>query len=116
MHLLDLKFHIPIISDILSDLDISEPSLLDLFCWIAAVAYTVVYEIVHDSAPFPDKSVPIAGIHSEPFWVSRLPQRSFPITLEPLHTSGQRLKRLMRQPRRLFISACRSPERVRHPY
>ncbi|KAF5588812.1 uncharacterized protein FSUBG_11347 [Fusarium subglutinans] len=54
MHLLDAKFHIPIISDILSDLGISEPSLLDLFCWIAAVAYTVVYKIAHDSAPFPD--------------------------------------------------------------
>ncbi|KAH7143340.1 hypothetical protein DER46DRAFT_673588 [Fusarium sp. MPI-SDFR-AT-0072] len=54
MHLLDAKFHIPIISDILSDLGISEPSLLDLFCWIAAVAYTVVYKIANDSAPFPD--------------------------------------------------------------
>ncbi|KAF4498961.1 hypothetical protein FAGAP_4870 [Fusarium agapanthi] len=54
MHLVDAKFHIPIISDILSDLGIIEPSLLDLFFWIAAVAYTVVYKIAHDSAPFPD--------------------------------------------------------------
>ncbi|EXA32505.1 hypothetical protein FOVG_16331 [Fusarium oxysporum f. sp. pisi HDV247] len=50
----NLMFHIPIISDILSDLGIGEPSLLDLFRWIAAVAYKVVYKIAHDSAPFPD--------------------------------------------------------------
>ncbi|ENH74934.1 hypothetical protein FOC1_g10002479 [Fusarium oxysporum f. sp. cubense race 1] len=54
----NLMFHIPIISDILSDLGIGEPSLLDLFCWIAAVAYKVVYKIAHDSAPFPDNDDP----------------------------------------------------------
>ncbi|KAF5571848.1 hypothetical protein FPANT_13478 [Fusarium pseudoanthophilum] len=65
MHLLDAKFHIPIISDLLSDLGISEPSLLDLFCWIAAVAYTVVYKIEHDSAPFPDNDDVTALINAD---------------------------------------------------
>ncbi|EWG53323.1 hypothetical protein FVEG_11781 [Fusarium verticillioides 7600] len=65
MHLLDTKFHIPIISDLLSDLGISEPSLLDLFCWIAAVAYTVVYKIEHDSAPFHDNDDVTALINAD---------------------------------------------------
>ncbi|KAF5558348.1 hypothetical protein FNAPI_5121 [Fusarium napiforme] len=65
MHLLDAKFHIPIISDLLSDLGISEPTLLDLFCWIAAVAYTVVYKIEHDSAPFPDNDDVTALINAD---------------------------------------------------
>ncbi|RKL31528.1 hypothetical protein BFJ72_g10932 [Fusarium proliferatum] len=68
MHLLDTKFHIPIISDILSDLGISEPSLLDLFCWIAAVAYTVLYKIVHDSAPFPDNDDDVEALISADSW------------------------------------------------
>ncbi|KAF5620636.1 hypothetical protein F25303_12516 [Fusarium sp. NRRL 25303] len=65
MHLLDTKFHIPIISDILSDLDISEPSLLDLFCWIVAVAYTVIYKIANNSAPFADNDDVSALINSD---------------------------------------------------
>ncbi|KAF5698156.1 hypothetical protein FGLOB1_12256 [Fusarium globosum] len=65
MHLLDRKFHIPIISDILSDLNISEPSLLDLFCWIVAVAYTVIYKISNNSAPFPDNDDVSALINSD---------------------------------------------------
>ncbi|KAF5686211.1 hypothetical protein FDENT_5898 [Fusarium denticulatum] len=65
MDLLDAKFHIPIISDLLSDLGISEPSLLDLFCWIVAVAYTVVYKIEHDSAPFPDNDDVNALVHAD---------------------------------------------------
>ncbi|KAF5549127.1 hypothetical protein FMEXI_4469 [Fusarium mexicanum] len=65
MHLLDTKFHIPIISDILSDLGISEPSLLDLFCWIVAVAYTVIYKIANNSAPFPDNADVNALINSD---------------------------------------------------
>ncbi|GFF98657.1 gamma-glutamyltranspeptidase periplasmic precursor [Aspergillus udagawae] len=51
--ILDTKIHIPIISDILSALHISDISFLDLFMWIAAVAYTVVYKLAnHNSSPF----------------------------------------------------------------
>ncbi|RBR09729.1 hypothetical protein FVER53590_11781 [Fusarium verticillioides] len=65
MQLLDTKFHIPIVSDILSDLGISAPSLLDLFCWIVAVAYTVIYKIANNSAPFPDNDDVNALINSD---------------------------------------------------
>ncbi|KAF5010837.1 hypothetical protein FDECE_3010 [Fusarium decemcellulare] len=51
---LDTTIHIPVISDILSLLDISEISFLDVICWVAAVAYTIVYKIAHDEAPFPE--------------------------------------------------------------
>lgn len=54
LKLLDTKIHIPVISDILSAIGIPEFSFLDLFCWVPAVAYTVVYKIAKDSAPFPD--------------------------------------------------------------
>ncbi|WP_291985247.1 hypothetical protein [Candidatus Accumulibacter sp. ACC007] len=54
MSILDAKIHIPIISDILNAIGISDISFLDLFCWISAVAYTVVYKIAAGSAPFPD--------------------------------------------------------------
>ncbi|TVY78456.1 hypothetical protein LSUE1_G006517 [Lachnellula suecica] len=52
--LLDAKLHIPIISDILNALGIPDISFLDLFTWIGAVGYTVVYKIVEGEAPFPD--------------------------------------------------------------
>lgn len=52
--LLDTKIHIPVISDILAAIGVPEFSFLDLFCWIAAVAYTVVYKIAEGQAPFPD--------------------------------------------------------------
>ncbi|KAJ3533320.1 hypothetical protein NM208_g8041 [Fusarium decemcellulare] len=51
---LDTTIHIPVISDILSLLDISEISFLDVICWVGAVAYTIVYKIAHDKAPFPE--------------------------------------------------------------
>jgi hypothetical protein len=54
MSILDAKIHIPIISDILNAIGIPDISFLDLFCWISAVAYTVVYKIAAGSAPFPD--------------------------------------------------------------
>ncbi|KJK67929.1 hypothetical protein P875_00108865 [Aspergillus parasiticus SU-1] len=56
LDLLDVKLHIPVISDILNEIGISEISLLELFCWIGAVGCTVVYRIINDEAPFPDTS------------------------------------------------------------
>ena len=50
----DTPIHIPVISDILSDLGVPELSMLDLFCWIAAVPVTVAYKLATDTAPFPD--------------------------------------------------------------
>ncbi|KAJ5100619.1 gamma-glutamyltranspeptidase periplasmic precursor [Penicillium angulare] len=52
--LLDVKLHIPIISDILNAIGIPDISFLDLFCWIGAVGVTVVYKIVNGEAPFPN--------------------------------------------------------------
>ncbi|GIJ99199.1 hypothetical protein Aspvir_001325 [Aspergillus viridinutans] len=50
--ILDTKIHIPVISDILNALHI-DISFLDLFMWIAAVAYTVVYKLAnHNNPPF----------------------------------------------------------------
>lgn len=49
---LNTNIHIPVISDILNALGVPDLSMLDLFCWIPAVAYTVTYKIAHDSAPF----------------------------------------------------------------
>ncbi|KAJ5692269.1 hypothetical protein N7462_001692 [Penicillium macrosclerotiorum] len=54
---LDTKIHIPIISDLLSSIGIPDISFLDLFTWIIAVAFTIVYKITHNThAPFPDNS------------------------------------------------------------
>jgi hypothetical protein len=52
--LLDTNIYIPVVSDILSAIGVPEFSFLDLFCWIAAVGYTVVYKIAKGTAPFPD--------------------------------------------------------------
>lgn len=52
--ILDAKLHIPVISDILNAIGVPDISFLDLFCWISAVAYTVVYKIAEGKAPFPD--------------------------------------------------------------
>lgn len=54
--LLDAKLHIPIISDILNAIGVPDISFLDLFCWIAAVGYTVLYKVIQGKAPFPDTS------------------------------------------------------------
>ena len=54
--LLDTKIHIPVISDILNAIGVPDISFLDLFTWIAAVAYTVVYKIAKNEPPFPDDS------------------------------------------------------------
>ncbi|MBD2329772.1 hypothetical protein [Alkalinema sp. FACHB-956] len=51
---LDTKIHIPVISDILNEIGIPDMSFLDVFCWIASVAYTVVYKLAKGEAPFPD--------------------------------------------------------------
>ena len=55
LDILKTKIHIPIISDILADIGIGSISYLDLFCWIAAVRYTVVYKIVEKEASFPSR-------------------------------------------------------------
>lgn len=57
LELLDTKIHIPVISDILNEIGVPDISFLDLFCWISALAVTVVYKIASKGkAPFPDDS------------------------------------------------------------
>ncbi|KAL4867697.1 hypothetical protein BDV12DRAFT_170923 [Aspergillus spectabilis] len=56
LELLDTKLHIPIISGILNAIDFPDITFLDLFTWIPAIRYTVVYKIVEGDAPFPDSS------------------------------------------------------------
>ncbi|KAF5127094.1 hypothetical protein E5D57_008022 [Metarhizium anisopliae] len=56
LDLLDVKLHIPIISDILNAIGIPDISFMDLFTWIGAVGYTVVYKMINNRAPFPDTS------------------------------------------------------------
>ncbi|KAE8396132.1 hypothetical protein BDV23DRAFT_168392 [Aspergillus alliaceus] len=56
LDLLDTKLYIPIISNILNTIGIPGISFLDLFCWIGAVEYTVMYKIISSEAPFPDTS------------------------------------------------------------
>ncbi|GES58895.1 hypothetical protein ATEIFO6365_0003017800 [Aspergillus terreus] len=65
--LLHTKMHIPIISDILNAIGVPDISFLDLFTWIAAVGYTVVYKIANDEAPFPDTSE-VSAIISASTW------------------------------------------------
>jgi hypothetical protein len=48
--------YIPVVSDILNAFGVTEPSLLDIFCWIAAVPATLIYKAVTGNAPFPDDS------------------------------------------------------------
>ncbi|QMW27025.1 hypothetical protein G4B84_002314 [Aspergillus flavus NRRL3357] len=54
--LLDTKIHIPVITDILNAIGVPDLFFLDLFTWIAAVAYTVVYKIGKSEGPFPDSN------------------------------------------------------------
>lgn len=54
LDLLNTKIHIPVISDILNKIGIPDISFIDLFCWIGAMAYTVVHKIATGKAPFPD--------------------------------------------------------------
>ncbi|GFN17260.1 hypothetical protein AtubIFM55763_004296 [Aspergillus tubingensis] len=54
MALLDTKLHIPVISEILNLLGVPDISFLDIFMWIGAVAYTVVYKVINNEPPFPD--------------------------------------------------------------
>ncbi|KAI1433598.1 hypothetical protein GGR50DRAFT_695934 [Xylaria sp. CBS 124048] len=54
--LLDTTIYIPIISDILELIGVPSISFFDLFSWIGAVGFTLVYKIANGEAPFPDNS------------------------------------------------------------
>ncbi|HLO01529.1 MAG TPA: hypothetical protein VK191_00240, partial [Symbiobacteriaceae bacterium] len=51
---LDTPVWIPVVSDILAAFGVPSISMIDLFCWIAAVPYTIGYKMAHGVAPFPD--------------------------------------------------------------
>lgn len=50
--ILDVKIHIPVVSDILAAIGVPSFTLLELFGWIAATGYTVTYKIFNKHAPF----------------------------------------------------------------
>ena len=55
LNVLGAKIHIPVISDILNDIHVSDITFLDLFCWIGGVSYTEVHKIANNGkAPFPE--------------------------------------------------------------
>lgn len=56
MSILNTNIYIPVVSDILEALDVPPLSILDLFCWIPAVAFTMAYKIATGNTPFPDNS------------------------------------------------------------
>ncbi|KAJ8122436.1 hypothetical protein ONZ43_g1370 [Nemania bipapillata] len=51
---LETTIHIPVISDILEKIGVPRMTVLDLFLWIGAVSFTVVYKLSKKVAPFPD--------------------------------------------------------------
>lgn len=53
---LDTPVYIPVVTDILSEFGVPSISMLDLFCWIAAVPVTLAYKAAHNAAPFPDNA------------------------------------------------------------
>ncbi|KAF7592488.1 hypothetical protein BBP40_000223 [Aspergillus hancockii] len=66
--ILDAKIHIPIISDILNAIGVSDITFLDLICWIAALGFTVVYKLVQQSAPFPRNDDSVQTLISAGTW------------------------------------------------
>ncbi|KAI1313281.1 hypothetical protein F5Y03DRAFT_406560 [Xylaria venustula] len=54
--LLDTKIHVPVVSDILNAIGVTDISFLDLFTWIGAVSFTIPYKLVRGKAPFSDNS------------------------------------------------------------
>ncbi|KAJ0329567.1 hypothetical protein COL5a_004130 [Colletotrichum fioriniae] len=50
--LLDVKIHIPVISDLLKETGIPDRSYLDLVCWIPAMSFTVIYKLGTQKTPF----------------------------------------------------------------
>lgn len=103
MDLLDTKIYIPVISDILEAIGIPSISYFDVFSWIAAVSFTLVYKITDGKAPFPDNSN-VNAIKSASSWAdlvalfgktadykapSKINARSIPHELEKVvHIAG----------------------------
>ena len=51
---LDQPLYIPVVSDILESFGIPKFSILDVLCWMAGAATTIIYKLVTNKAPFPD--------------------------------------------------------------
>lgn len=56
IEILSVPLYIPVVSDILSDIGVSMPSLLDIFSWLVAIPTTLIYKVIKGSAPFPEGS------------------------------------------------------------
>jgi hypothetical protein len=52
--LLDTPIHVPVVSDILNYFGVPDGSVLDMFCWVGALAVTLAYKVANGVAPFPD--------------------------------------------------------------
>ncbi|XEU97491.1 hypothetical protein FSHL1_002777 [Fusarium sambucinum] len=66
---LDTKIHIPIISDILNAIGVSDISFLDLFTWIGAAEITIMVKFAHGQTPFPNNATTRALIDAQD-WAS----------------------------------------------
>lgn len=64
----DAKIHVPVISDILNDIGVSEFSFLDLFTWIGAVTVNVTHDLVEGNPPFPANDSSVQAIIPAPSW------------------------------------------------
>ncbi|MFA0963552.1 hypothetical protein AB9P05_17240 [Roseivirga sp. BDSF3-8] len=54
LRIMDTKIHIPVVSDILELIGIKDFSIMDVFCYIAAVPATLAYKGRYKKAPFPN--------------------------------------------------------------
>ncbi|UQC79375.1 uncharacterized protein CLUP02_04854 [Colletotrichum lupini] len=86
--LLDVKIHIPVISDLLNDIGIPEISYFDLVCWIPAMSFTVIYKLASQTAPFTADDVALytgasAGNSKTP-QARMVPHTSTSLVLEPM--------------------------------
>ncbi|KXH61662.1 hypothetical protein CSAL01_03838 [Colletotrichum salicis] len=90
--LLDVKIHIPVISDLLNEIGIRVISYLDLVCWIPAMSFTVIYKVATQEAPFTADDVALqagfAAGNSETMQARLAPKQSTPPATESMEESA----------------------------
>ncbi|MGH1337219.1 MAG: hypothetical protein ACRBFS_13940 [Aureispira sp.] len=72
---LSAPLYIPIVSDFLSLMGVELPSIIDIFCWIAAVPATVIYKLVKGAAPFPKNGTVTNEVMNAKHLSELMPQR-----------------------------------------
>ncbi|KAK1622870.1 hypothetical protein BDP81DRAFT_410996 [Colletotrichum phormii] len=90
--LLDVKVHIPVISDLLNEIGIPDISYLDLVCWIPAMSFTVIYKLATQEAPFTADDVALqagfAAGNSETMQARLASKQSTPLATESMEESA----------------------------